>query len=62
MKIKYTFFFPVAIDLIVQHIREFLNNRQKAEANNTSASNNVTSSHITLTRVSSGDGHLKRPH
>jgi len=51
----------VAIDLIVQHIREFLNNRQKADASNTTSTEKVTS-HIALMRVSSGEGHLKRPH
>lgn len=54
----------VAIDLIVQHIRDFLNNRQKKETVNSSTE---TESPIqTPTRVlniggSSGDS-LKRPH
>lgn len=60
MKYSLYVLISVAIDLIVQHIREFLNNRQKAEALNSATAK--MSNHIPVMRVNSGDGHLKRPH
>lgn len=52
-------YFLVAIDLIVQHIREFLNNRQKNES---SRIETETSNHQLARRVNSGESNLKRPH
>lgn len=59
--------FPVAIDLIVQHIRDFLNNRQKRETVNCSTETESPLQTPTRTQnvVGSGGGGgdiLKRPH
>lgn len=57
------FSISVAIELIVQHIREFLSNRQKAAAQKTPPdSSNSSPSHQTARRVNSNEGSLKRPH
>ncbi|KAB0791357.1 hypothetical protein PPYR_03157 [Photinus pyralis] len=45
----------VAIDLIVQHIREFLNNCHKSDSEKKSP-------HITITRTNSNETHFKRQH
>ncbi|KAK4881144.1 hypothetical protein RN001_004463 [Aquatica leii] len=45
----------VAIDLIVQHIREYLNNCQKSDSEK-----NLR--HVAVTRTNSGEAHFKRQH
>ncbi|KAF5306734.1 hypothetical protein FQA39_LY01492 [Lamprigera yunnana] len=44
----------VAIDLIVQHIREFLNNRQRSDEK--------VLPHVAVTRTNSGEAYFKRHH
>lgn len=61
--IKSELLIAVAIDLIVQHIRDFLNNRQKKETVN--CSTETESPLQTPTRalnIGGGGDSLKRPH
>lgn len=60
-------FYSVAIDLIVQHIREILNNRQRNSEERTievvPAAVTLTPTHSPAKRANSGgDGQFKRPH
>lgn len=54
--------FAVAIDLIVQHIRDFLNNRSKQEQSQSETTSNsgqspTPNAHPPARRVNSNEGH-----
>jgi hypothetical protein len=54
-------FVPVAIDLIVQHIRDFLNNRVKVDELSVPPSPSPSPVHGPR-RLNTADGHFTRPH
>ncbi|KDR23522.1 hypothetical protein L798_08729 [Zootermopsis nevadensis] len=54
-------FMSVAIDLIVQHIRDFLNNRLKVDQFPVPSSPSASPVHGSR-RLNTTDGHFTRPH